>query len=61
MTPRPIAATGLRPRNPGDPRALRTYLRQLQRKPDGDADDPTYNLHQGRASATGWRVRRPHR
>ena len=44
--PRPAAATGLGPRKPGDPRALRTYLRRLQRKPDGDADDPAYNLHQ---------------
>ena len=34
------------PREPGDLRALRTYLRRFQRKPDGDADDPTYNLHQ---------------
>ena len=23
-------------------RALRTYLRRFQRKPDGDADNPTY-------------------
>ena len=40
--PRRVWGRGTR----GDPRVLRTYLRRLQRKPDGDADDPTYNLHQ---------------